>query len=247
MPKHTSTDAGTRREPVPVGLFLALARRPGTRRGALAAPDLPHWHGLAPGSLAYLIRRYTRCGDVVLDLDAHPSVAAAARYLRRAPARLVPAGHSFRVRLLSAPHGARRPRREVRRPGPGAALVLVTLPRAGESSLDLHGTTRAIAAWRPLVRPGGFLIAALTARGSQPATISHRSTVIAAARTAGLIYHQHIPVLLVPLPEHDPHTGPEAAGEPEDGRRLLAGRHLPAYRDLVVLAGTATGEEATHA
>jgi hypothetical protein len=241
MPKHTSTD---RPQPVPVGLFLATAHRPRRPRGSALASDLPDWHGLSASNLAYLIRRYTRFGDVVLDLDEHPTVAAAARYLHRAPAKLVAQDGAERIRLLPPPKDANRSRRVVSRPGPGANLVLVVLPRAGEYSLDLHGMTRAMSTWRRLLRPGGHLIAALTARGPEPGTISHRSTVIAAARAAGLIYHQHIPVLLVALPAHDPRTDPEPAEEP-DGRRLRGGRHLPAFRDLVVFAGTAIGGEAT--
>jgi len=155
------------------------------------------------------------------------------------------------VRLVPPPSRQDRPRRVVCRPGPGADLVVVTLPRAGAGSLDLHALTRAMSTWRRLVRPGGHLIAALAApnpqAGTQPDVFSRRSTVIAAARAAGLLYHQHIPVLLVPLPEHDPRTDPEPAGEPADGRRLLDGRHVPAVRELVVFAGTATAEEAPRA
>jgi hypothetical protein len=53
-------------------------------------------------------------------------------------------------------------------------------------SLDLHGMTRVMNTWRRLLRPGGHLIVALTARGPEPGAVSHRSTVIAAARAAGL-------------------------------------------------------------
>ena len=124
------------------------------------------------------------------------------------------------------------------RPGPGANLVLVTLPRAGAYSLDLRGMTRAMSEWRRLLRPGGHLITALTAGGPEPGTVSHRSTVIAAARAAGLLYHQHLPVLLVPLPEHDPRTDPRPSDEPDRG--LPEGRHQPAFRDLLAFAGTTT-------
>jgi hypothetical protein len=245
MPHNPSTDRDPRPQPVPVGLFLAPT--PSRRGATFARPGVPDWHGLSPGNLAYLIRRYTRFGDVVLDLDEHPTVAAAARYLRRAPARLVADDDATRIRLLPPPKDADRPRRVVCRPGPGADLIVVTLPRATAYSLDLHGMTRAMNTWRRLLRPGGHLIAALTARGPQPGAVSHRSTVIAAARAAGLLYHQHIPILLVPLPEHDPRIDPEPGGEPADGRRLYTGRHLPAFRDLVVFAGTATDDEANRA
>jgi hypothetical protein len=257
MPNAHSTNRPTNRlsqptarlEPVPVGLFLASMSRP--RRAALARLGIPDWHGLSPLDLAYLIRRYTGFGDVVLDLNEHPTVAAAARYIRRAPAKLVTYRGTNQVRLMPPP-GADRPRRVMRRAGPGAKLILVTLPRTGAHSLDPHGMTRAMSTWRRLLRPGGHLIAALAARGadfsSEPGAVSHRSTVIAAGRAAGLIYHQHIPILLIPLPERDPRTDPEPSAEPVTGPddwRLRGGRHLPAFRDLVVFAGTATAEEAT--
>lgn len=250
MPNDHSTPTGP--QPVPVGLFLASARRARTSRrrsgdaSAPAAPGLPDWNGLSSADLAYVIRRYTRSGDVVLDLDAHPSVIEAARYLRRAPARLVTSHHGPQAQLVPPPAG-RWPRRVVHRPGPGANLILVTLPRTEANSLDLHGTTRAMSTWRRLLRPGGHLVAALTADGPQPAKVSHRSTVIAAARAAGLIYHQHIPVLLIALPERDPRTEPESLEDADDGRRLLAGRHLPAFHNVLVFAGTATSEEAHRA
>jgi hypothetical protein len=244
MPKNLSTDRTTRTQPpVPVGLFLASM--PHRRRSPFTRPGVPDWHGLSPSTIACLIRHYTRFGDVVLDLDEHPTVAAASRYLRRAPAKLVTRGGTSRVRLVPPRPKVDRPRRVVCRPGPGADLITVTLPRAGTDSLDLHGLTHATSTWRRLLRPGGHLIAALTACTAEAGAFSRRSTVIAAARAAGLLYHQHIPVLLVPLPEHDPRTDPEPAAEPAEGRRLPDGRHLPTFRDLVVFAGTATAEEAS--
>ncbi|WP_371872279.1 hypothetical protein [Phytohabitans houttuyneae] len=249
MPNNPSTNRAarpvTQLEPVPVGLFLAA--RSGPRPAGFARPGLPDWHGLSPADLAYLIRRYTRAGAVVLDLDEHPTVAAAARYLRRAPATLVTRGRTTRLQVVAPPARVDRPRRVASRPGPGADLIMVTLPRVGVDSLDLHGLTRAVTGWRRLLRPGGHLIAALTARvpepGPEPGTVGHRSTVIAAARAAGLVYHQHIPVLLIPLPEHDPRTDPNPANEPD---RPHHGRHRPAFRDLLAFAGTtSTTEEAT--
>ena len=99
MPKNPSTNRANRPEPVPVGLFLALTHRP--RRCPIALPGVPDWHGLSPGDVAYLIRHYTRFGDVVLDLDEHPTIAAAARYLRRAPAKLVTHGGTSRTRQVA--------------------------------------------------------------------------------------------------------------------------------------------------
>lgn len=241
MPNTPATDHTARPEPVPVGLFLAARSRP--RRAEFARPGVPDWHGLSPTDLAYLIRRYTRVGSVVLDLDEHPTVAAATRYLRRAPAKLVIRGGTARLRLIPSLARANRPRRLVSRCGPGADLIMVSLPRAGADSLDLHGLTRAMTDWRRLLRPGGHLLAALTARDPKPGMIGHRSTVIAAASVAGLIYHQHIPVLLTALPERELRTEPEQPDEGDAACRLPAGRHLPAFRDLLAFTATTTREE----
>ncbi|MDI5937670.1 MULTISPECIES: hypothetical protein [unclassified Micromonospora] len=233
MPKPSSTAPGARPQPAPVGLLLPRTRVPRTPR-----PAVPDWHGLSPNHLAYLIRRYTHVGDVVLDIGGHPAAIAATAYLDRVPARLFTGRHGVHVRLLtSAPE-----RRAMRRPGPGVDLVLAALPQ-GAQGLAGDGIATAMSTWRPLLRPGGFLLVGLTASQPQPGEVSRRTTVIAAARAAGLFYHQHIPAVLVPLPEHEPRTAPEYPDEADDGRRLLAGRHLPTFRDLVVFATTATGEE----
>lgn len=248
MPKPTSTASGDRKPPVPVGLLLPLPglphRRPHRRRPTSTAPDLPDWNGLTSATVAHLICHYTRLGDVVVDLDEHPIVIEAARHLRRAAARLVLSQYGPRVRLVPPPPAGRWPRRVVRRPGPGADLIFATLPRPEADTLDLHAMTTAMSTWRPLLRPGGILLALLTTSTPQPDQIGHRSTVVVAARAAGLLYHQHIPYLLAPAPQHEPRTAPEPQ-EADDGRRLLAGRHVPAYRDLLAFAGTAPGEEAT--
>ncbi|MEU7753624.1 hypothetical protein [Micromonospora sp. NPDC049171] len=236
MPKPSSTAPGDRPQPAPVGLLLPRTRVPRTPR-----TGMPDWHGLSPSHLAYLIRRYTRVGDVVLDLDAHPAAIAATAYLDRIPARLVTGRHGLHVRLL--PHAPEhRTRHAMRRPGPRVDLILTALPQ-GEQGLARDGIATAMSTWRPLLRPGGFLLVSLTASQSQPGEFSRRATVVAAARAAGLFYHQHIPAVLVPLPEHEPRTAPEHPDEADDGRRLLAGRHLPTFRDLLVFATTATGEE----
>ncbi|MDG4790234.1 hypothetical protein O7626_30660 [Micromonospora sp. WMMD1102] len=234
MPKPNSTAPGDRPQPVPVGLLLPRTRVPRT-----PLRSVPDWYGLSPSHLAYLIRRYTRIGGVVLDLDAHPATLAATTYLRRVPARLVTTRRGPRLRLLtSAPE-----RRAACRSGEGVDLILARLPE-GTQGLTRHGAATAMTTWRPLLRPGGFLLVGLTtAPPPQSGGFSHRATVIAAARTAGLFYHQHIPAVFVPLPDHEPRTAPEHPDEADDGRRLLDGRHLPAFRDLVVFGTTATGQE----
>ncbi|MEV7231256.1 hypothetical protein AB0M79_30195 [Polymorphospora sp. NPDC051019] len=239
MPKPSFTALGDRPQPAPVGLILPSIRVPRTPH-----PGVPDWHGLSPSHLAYLIRRYTDVGDVVLDLDAHPVAFDATAYLRRIPARLFNGSHGLRL-LLLPPVPGRRNRRVTHQPGAGVDLILATLPN-GTERLAPGGTATAMSTWRPLLRPGGFLIVGLTTAPPQPGEFSHRATVIAAARAAGLFYHQHIPAILVPLPEHEPRTAPGRPAETDDGRRLLAGRHLPTFRNLVVFGTTATGEENAH-
>ncbi|MEU8370093.1 hypothetical protein [Micromonospora tulbaghiae] len=236
MPKSSFTAPGDRPQPAPVGLLLPATRSPRTPRSGV-----PDWHGLAPSHLAYLIRRYTHDGDVVLDLDASPAAIAATAYLDRVPARLFNDRHGLHVRLLP-PTPERRTHHTARRPGPRAGLILAALPQ-GAQRLARDGLAAALSTWRPLLRPGGYLLVGLTASQAQPGEVSHRATVIAAARTAGFFYHQHIPAVLVPLPEHEPRTSPERPDEGDDGRRLLAGRHLPTFRDLLAFGTTATGEE----
>jgi hypothetical protein len=186
---------------------------------------LPDWYGIHPDHVAHLIARYTRDGDTVLDTDAHPSVAAAAEYLHRRPGIAVT--HSDSPHVWPEPLDGR----SAATARHGAGLVLATLPRLDVDSRDTHAISHALHTWRALLRPGGFLVVLLTA-GPGTAAIGHRSTVIAAARTAGLLYHQHIPALLVQLPETEPRIEPTVALH----RPLLAGQHVPAHRDLLVFA-----------
>ncbi|WP_433529538.1 hypothetical protein ACQPYA_25135 [Micromonospora sp. CA-263727] len=208
------------------------------RTPRLAVPD---WHGLSPSQLAYLIRRYTDTDGVVLDLDAHPSAIAATAYLGRIPARLITGRHGPHVQLLTSEPG-HRTHRAARRPCMCVDLILATLPQEPQAH-DANGAATAMRTWRPLLRPGGFLLVGVTAQRPGPGEVSYRATVIAAARAAGLYYHQHIPAVLAPLPEDEPRTTPNHLGEADDGRRLLAGRHLPTFRDLLAFGTTATGEE----
>lgn len=221
MPQtHTSH---TRPDRAPVALFLhpAHTHRPTDAAGR----PLPDWYGVHPDHVAHLIARYTRDGDTVLDTDAHPSVAAAAEYLHRRPGVAVTDGeHPQRSTQPLDGDSAVAARRS-------AGLVLATLPRLDIDTRDVHALSRALGGWRKLLRPGGFLIV-LHAAGPGSAALGHRSTVIAAARAAGLLYHQHIPALLVPLAETEPRTESGTAAYPP----LCGGRHVRAHRDLLAFA-----------
>ncbi|GIF74105.1 hypothetical protein [Asanoa siamensis] len=218
MPHSHHTDPDARAQRVPIGLFL-----PGPRGASLppiASPDLPDWQGLSALGVAQLIGRYTRPGDTVLALDAHPAIAAACGYLDRATGEI--AGNPQRI-----PAPAHR-----------AALLLAPLPRPGLDSADLHGLVAAFQQWRPTLRPGGFLLVALTVRPPAAGSISERSTVITAARAAGFLYHQHLPIVLAPLPDQEPRTDPSR--ELSHPMSLPGGRHRVTHRDLLAFAVTTT-------
>ncbi|WP_038842525.1 hypothetical protein [Salinispora arenicola] len=210
------------RPPAPVGLLLRPSH---THRPADAAGrPLPDWYGIHPDHVALLIARYTRDGDTVLDTDAHPTVAAAAEHLHRRPGVAVTDGETPYV--WAEPfdgHSAATARH-------GAGLVLATLPRLDIDSRDPHAISQALGAWQALLRPGGFLVLLLTT--GPGGALGHRSTVITAARTAGLLYHQHIPALLVALPE----AAPRAETRPVSRPPLRGGRHVPGHRDLLAFA-----------
>nr|WP_221378385.1 hypothetical protein [Actinoplanes polyasparticus] len=221
MPQTHSTDNRPTR--APVGLFLhpTHAYRPTDSAGRA----LPDWYGVHPDHVAHLIARYTRVGDTVLDTDGHPTVAAAAEHLHRNPGVAVTDGEHPPV--WPEPLDGRSAV-TIRH---AAGLVVATLPRLVIDTRDVYDLSRALHSWQELLRPGGFL-ALLLAAGPGTGAPARRSTVIAAARTAGLLYHQHIPAVLVRLPEADPRTG---LG-PVDRPPLIAGRHVRAHRDLVVFA-----------
>lgn len=218
-----------------VGLFLV----PVHRRAAPLA-DAAAWYGLDPQRLAWLIRHYSQDGDVVLDLDNHPTVASAARFLHRHPAAITTDGEHTQVRVTDD-----RPARARRLAEDGIALLMAGLPRPGGDRLGLHATTEAMHQWHRLLRPGGFILTALPAAGTQPGRVSRRSTVITAARAAGLRYHQHLPVLLVPLPAVEPRT--DAATAASIRPALLDGRHLPVHMDVLAFTSHTTDPEAADA
>jgi len=207
-----------RAQRVPIGLFL-----PGPHGASLppmASPDLPDWQGLSALGVAQLIGRYTRPRDTVLHLDTHPAIAAACGYLERATGEI-----------------ANNPQRTAT-PTHRAALLLASLPRPGLDSADLHRLVSAFQQWRPTLRPGGFLLVALTVRPPAAGSISERSTVITAARAAGFLYHQHLPIVLAPLPDHEPRTNPSP--ELSHLMGLPGGRHRVTHRDLLAFAVTTT-------
>jgi hypothetical protein len=185
------------------------------------AMQLPDWHGVQARDLAGLIAGYTRRDDVVATLEDHPTVSRAAYHLGRHVAVLTP---EYR---LDRTHTAAHARRRIRRAG--AALILVSLPDA--QTTQLHSIAEAIRRWRELLRPGGYLLTAVTGRPTERDPASQRGEVITAARSVGLVWQQEFLVLLAPLPECEARAMPDTAALTVP--TLVNGRHLPAHIKLL--------------
>ena len=119
--------------------------------------------------------------------------------------------------------------------------MLTRLPRAEVDILDLHEMIRAMHTWRTLLRPGGYLLVALTAPVSPDGRGSHRATAITAARTAGLSWQQEFLVVTAPLAEYEPRAMPD--GVATTPAVLLNGRHRPAHVKLLALQHRTGGDD----
>lgn len=212
-PHHrTKPRPGTGLAPVPVALLLppsgsqpSLARR---RRG------------LSQHAACQVLTWYTAAGDLIADLDRQPVVTAAAEWLDR---RLVTGGHAFDTGTA-----------EVRPVPDRAGLVIATLPRPGATRL--HAITDWISKVRTrLLADDGYLLTTVATGAAGGRFVDQATTVVAAARAAGLIYHQQLIDIPHPLlPEHEPRAEQDApaAGPPE----LRHGRHHPAHAEIHVFA-----------
>lgn len=223
MPQTHPSDNRPPRAPVALLLTPTHRHRPTDNAGRA----LPDWYGVHPQHLARLIARYTRDGDIVLDTDGHLTVAAAADYLHRRHGRIATDrdAEPFWSEFNGEP-----PSTEWRS---GAGLVLATLPRKNVKTTDPQALAHAVGRWSERLRRGGYL-GVLFTTGPSTALRVHRSTVITAARAVGLRYHQHLPVVLIALPEVEPRTGAATAAH----RPLRDGRHERTHRDLLIFATT---------
>jgi hypothetical protein len=209
----STRSTSARLAPVPIAVLLpppAGSRPPSTVSGR---------RGLSGHAASQVIARYTHHGDLVIDLDASPSVAAAAGWL----ARRVVSGAGSAVPELQ----------------PGAArLAIATLPRPSATSLA------SITEWMRrtrghLVAPGGFLLIVVSAITGAGRSADLATTIIAAAAAAGLSWHQQLLDVHIRLPEHEPRAEPDtAAAVPA---RLIRGRHRRVHTDLYCF--TTTGGE----
>src|SRR5688572_1139896 len=99
MPQPHRNTTGTGLTPVPVALLLPP---PTNRLDATGLAGLADWCGVTARDVARLIATYSHRDDVVLDLDAHPTVRRAAAHLHRHPATVQPAGNRRRLRSTRA-------------------------------------------------------------------------------------------------------------------------------------------------
>jgi hypothetical protein len=231
MPRTHPTASATGLVPVPVAVLLPT--RDSLRAEPAVVGDLPDWHGITARDAAGLITRLSTVGDLIVELDGHPTITHAAEYLGRHPAAALPD-----VRVLAAPG-----RTALTRRSRSAGLIFAALPRPDVPPGDLVGLSATMQTWRARLRPGGYLLTALTAPGCDDSLTEHpvtyRAGAIAAARTAGLTWHQEFLVLTAPPPDNEPRAIP---GTPPDlPAALVDGRHLRVHVKILAFRNNAGG------
>jgi hypothetical protein len=210
-PHRTNPPPRTGLAPVPVALLLPP---PGGR----TSPS--RRRGLSRHAACQLLAWYTTAGDQIADLDQHPTITAAAGWLDRRLTTTHPARATGTADNLP--------------PDERAKLVIATLPRPGANRLptitDWIGQIRA-----RLLADDGYLLTVITTGPAGGQFTDHATTVVAAARSAGLIYHQQLIDIPHPLlPEHEPRAEPSTSitGPPP----LHHGRHRPTHTEIYVFA-----------
>lgn len=196
--------------PVPVALLLPPPGSPPSHRR----------RGLSRHAACQVLTWYTRAGDLIADLDHQPAVAAAAGWLDR---RLITTDHTVCTDTAEDLAATER-----------ARLVIAALPRPKANRLQ------SITDWIGRVRTGlladdGYLLTVVTTGPAGGRFVDHATTVVAAARAAGLVYHQQLIDIRAPLlPEHEPRAEPGTpiAAPPQ----LRHGRHRPAHTEILVFA-----------
>jgi hypothetical protein len=196
---------------VPVALLLP---RPGGRLSSRRR------RGLSRHAACQLLTWYTAAADLIADLDQHPAVTSAAGWLDR--------------RLTTGDRALETGTADDRPPYERAKLVIATLPRPGANRLhtitDWIGQVRA---W--LLADDGYLLTVVSTGPAGGRFTDHATTVVTAARSTGLIYHQQLIDIPHPLlPEREPRAEPStpAAGPPQ----LHQGRHVSAHTEIYVFA-----------
>src|SRR5512133_1975946 len=133
MPQNHPTASATGLAPVLVAVLLPP---PGGQRADSAGGAVPDWHGVTAREAAGLITRLSAVGDLVIELDGHPTILQAAEYHDRRSA----------VAFTDGP-GLARPA-PVRTPPTGrsrlAGLIFAALPRPGVELGDLNAISAAM-------------------------------------------------------------------------------------------------------
>ncbi|MFC7483144.1 hypothetical protein ACFQX7_28375 [Luedemannella flava] len=218
--------------------MAVLLPPPGFRpNGGSTASDLTDWYGVAPRDAAGLVAHYTRPGDLVIELDGHPTITRAASHLGRRAAVSATAGDDT---SRPKPTAHQPPRRL------GAGIIVVAMPRTDVDRDDLAALNVAMQTWQGWLRPGGYLITALT----HPSTPndrpqrsgSYRASVIAAARAAGFTWQQEFLVLTVAPPEHEPRALTDTT--PAIRSALVGGRHRIVHVKVLTFRNDAGGRDA---
>src|SRR5438552_1551948 len=148
-----STASATDLVPVPVAVLLPTRDN---HRAEPAVSELPDWHGVTARDAAGLITRLSAVGDLVIELDGHPTITHAAEHLGRRPAAALSGAHVLAV-----------PGRALTRRSRWAGVIFAALPRAEVATGDLGGLSAMMQTWRAGLRPGGYLLTALTTSNSE--------------------------------------------------------------------------------
>lgn len=216
MPRHQHPDRDPDLRPVPVAVILP--RLNPTRR--LQPPTSPPTGRarLSADTVALLIATYSQAGDLIVTPPGDTTTATIAMLLgRHTTGRLTHRDRNDvrRVFWQPAPSPAQQP-----------PLILeldpATQPRAGAVARFVDW----MRVRRDALAPRGFLLVALHAPADPGAFVDQATALITAARTVGLIYHQHLVVVHTPLAE------PAGDGERAIAPRLVGGRHARVHTDL---------------
>jgi hypothetical protein len=215
-----------------------LLPTPAGQHAESAVSEPADWNGVTARDAASLVRRLSAPDDLVIELDGHPTITAAAEYLGRRASALLP-----RVHLLGPAVPGQTASTWSSHP---AGLIFAALPRPDVPPGDLAALSGAMRTWRAGLRPGGYLLTALTwsrlDHGGAEHPLIYRASVIAAARTAGLTWQQEWLVLTAPPPTDEPRAVP---GPPlEVPSALVDGRHRRVHVKLLAFRDDSGGRDA---
>lgn len=230
MPETPPVDASDRL-PVPIAVLLpptTVRHRP---------PPSSCQEGLTPATARLLVATYTCPGDLVVAINGSGCLGAVSAGMGRRAVVLAtdtaPNGEPDAVSeagggpvcTITAPVEAVP---ALLRGVSGRTQLLVTRLPLPARRLDLRWAGRWLAACRDALASDGYLLVTVDA-GSGNRYVDHATTVIVAARAAGLVYHQHLVTVTQPLSE---------SGAADDAALPLApaARHTRLHTDLFVFA-----------